>query len=284
MPELFASLAVLVGFVAAFGSAGAAPTPGAASPAPVTCASPVPDLPENVLLAFAYDLRSRPVLRFIAALAAVPPADQQSLFESVVEAAATVPEREVQAALASRCADPTETYGTARALYLVVNRWTYGVSSDQERFDAFSAVTAIAVAALARGDGLAEPYRRTALLPFAGVAGLEAAPAVPSPPPGAACASPGRAAKALRFAEPRYPETAAEAGTYGDVTVTVQLDESGEVRSVKPLRDTLNDGIGAKEVVLATILAAAAGTYAPAFENCSAVPSELTTEMHYSDK
>jgi len=277
MLSSFSAVAFMV--FATAGSAGAAPAP---SPAAVSCASPAPDLPENVLLAFAYDLRSRPVLRFVAALAAVPPAGQENLFDTVVDAAASEPERQVQVALAGRCADLTETYGTARALYLVVNRWTYGVSADQERFDAFSAVTAIAVAALARGDGLTEAYRRTALLPFAGLSGLE--PPSPGPAPAGACTSPDRAPKALHFAEPRYPETAAEAGTYGDVAVTVQLDEDGEVRSVKPLRDTLNDGLGAKEVVLATILAAAAGTYAPAIEKCVPVPAELTTEMHYSDK
>ncbi len=262
----------------------------AATPSPQAsvdpCASALPDLPNDLPTAFAYDLESEDVLRFIAALGAVPEREQKRVFDTAVGAADSAQERTALTAIAAACPGLDEIYGTSRAMYLVVNQWTLGELANAKRFGAFSAVVGSAVAVLARGDDVPAGARQGALAAFPDLPGFS--PSAPleasaAPSPGA-CAQPDSPPKAIHLIKPIIPDVANSAGTTGDVAVKIELSWTGAIQSVKLFSDTLHNRPGFQGLMKATILAFAASTYAPAIEACVPVGSELDFTMSYGFK
>jgi hypothetical protein len=283
---LWLAVSLFLGAGAAAGAGVAGPQAKVPSPQVSVdpCASAVPDLPDDLPTAFAYHLESPRLLRFIAALAAVPERDQKRVFDTAVAAADSAPERAAQASISANCPSLDEIYGASRAMYLVVNQWTLGELANPKRFADFSAVVGTAVAAIARGDDLSPEAARAALAPFPVLAGF--APPPPAPPSAsipsvADCRSPDSPPKAIHLVEPKIPHLANDAGTTGDVEVKIALSWTGDVESVRLFSDTLHNRPGWKGLMQTTILALAASTYAPAIERCIAVGSELDFTEQY---
>jgi len=248
------------------------------------CASAVPDLPDDLPTAFAYDLESENVLRFVAALGAVPEREQKRVFDTAVAASDSAPERAAQTAIAAACPSLDEIYGTSRAMYLVVNQWTLGELANAKRFGEFSAVVGNAVAVLARGDDVPAAARQGALAAFPDLGFALAPPTEPSALPAAACTQPDSPPKSIHLIRPVVPDLANTAATTGDVEVKIELSWTGAIQSVKLFSDTLHNRPGWQGLMKATILALAASTYAPAVERCVAVGSELDFTMTYALK
>ncbi len=279
-------LALVVAVLFCTGSRSAAfaePAPAAATSAsPDSCASAVPELPRDLPTAFAYDLDSPTILRFIASLAAVAPKDRKSVFESAVAAAPSAPQRDVAAAESAVCPTLDEIYGAARVSYLLVNGWQLKEFDDAKRFDVFSSVVSTAITALAMGDRLSPERRQNALLPFA----RALAEAVPSPTPSAtgACAQPDSFARTRHVVEPVYPPMAVSGAIGGAVVIKVMLTETGDVRYVRVLRDTLNPGPGGDDVIKASLYSAAATTYWPGIEHCRPASGAYLFEADFHRK
>ena len=264
----YAFVVVLVVTSGSLSAAFAQPVPVAASASPDPCASAVPLLPNDLPTAFAYDLDSRPILHFITSLAAVPPKERRSVFDSAVAAEPTTPERDVAAAESAVCPTLDEIYGAARASYLVVNGWQLGEFDDAKRFDEFSSIVATAITALAMGDRLSPAQRQIALSPFAGM--LEET--VPSPVPSTSvCAQPPSLARTRRVVEPTYPPMAVSGAIGGLVSMKVSITDTGDVRYVRVVSDTLNRGYGGDDIIRASLYAAAATTYWPGTKDCKPV-------------
>jgi hypothetical protein len=278
-------IALFAGLLFASGSAAklfAAPTPIAASPTPDSCASAVPDLPNDLATAFAYDLESPEILRFIAALAAVPAGEQKRVFDGAVAASTSPRALAARTAIAATCPNLDEIYATSRTLYLVSSEWTLGELADADRFSAFSDAVSSAVSALRRGDLLDPADRRAALLPFREFVAVEtAASPVPS---STGCATPDADAHTIHVVQAKYPPIAAAALTTGSVRIKVALDENGNVRYARVYADTLRGGIGWTQIVRAAVYAAGATTYAPEIVACKSVPGSYLFRIDYSRK
>lgn len=271
-------------------AAAAAIAPPAASPSPLEsadpCASAVPDLPDDLPTAFAYDLESEDVLQFIAALGSVPERQQKRVFDTAVAATESAAGRAAQAAVAADCPNLDELYGTSRAMYLVVNEWTLGDLANAKRFGEFSAAVGSAVSVLARGEAVPADVRQGALAAFVDLPGFSPSPpAEPSAAPAStACTLPDKPPKSIHLIEPKIPPIAASAGTTGDVEVKIELSWTGAIQSVKLFSDTLHNRPGWQALMKSTILALAASSYSPAVENCVAVGGELDFTMTYAFK
>ncbi len=270
-------LALIVFLLAQGGFAAAAPLPAVAVPSPAAC----PAVPEpSVALedAFAFDLRSPEILHFISGLAALPAAEREGVFEAAVAAAATSQERDAEALIAGICPTLDAIYGQARAKFIVVNQWRLAGPSDGKRSADFAGVIDAAVLALAAGDALSPDVRRAALLPFG-----DAVPAEPPPVPAAAggCGLPDSRAHVIVAVTPRYPPLAASAATTGSVTVKIALTDTGDVRSAKLYRETVGDRPGAAEIIRASILAAAASSYAPEVTKCRPIAGRYLFRVDY---
>ena len=263
----FASFGMLAPFLLGANSLAAEPSPAgtnaanAASAAP--CASDGPDA-RDLPAAYAYDLESPAVLRFVRFVTAVPELAQKRIFDAAIASANDGPQQDVRAAVASRCPRPDAAYGTLRATYGIVNDWTLGELKDAARFQAFDAVVATAVSALSLGDEITPEQRMAAIRPFDGF-DLQA-PAQPSPSASGHCTSSN--ARTLTVARPAYPPNAVFAATTGKVFVKVLLSDTGDVRSASLFRDTLGNAIGGEEIRRETIFAAASTTYAPGMRDC----------------
>jgi hypothetical protein len=277
---------LFLGTGAAFASTVSAPS--APDPLPQVTAAPCPfaltALPDNLPAAFAYDLESPQLLGFIAALAAVPERDQKRVFDTAVAAVDASPELDARAPLLADCPSSDEIYGSSRAMYLVVDRWTLGELANRKRFGEFTAAVRAAVAALARGDPLSPELPRAALAPFPVLAGFAPPTPAPSSPPSrsvADCRVADSPPKAIHLVEPKLPRLPSDAAATGEVVAKIALSWTGDVESVRLFSDTLHGRPGAKEVLQTTILALAASTYAPAIERCIAVGSELDFTEQY---
>lgn len=259
--------------------AASAPAAATAKPSPDPCASAVPDLPNDLQAAFAYDLESPAILRFIAVLATVPQRDQQRVFAEAVRAASSPAEQQAAAAVAALCPNLDELYGTSRALYLIVNAWKLGGLADEKQSHDFSSAVETALWSLSVAQRLTPEQRRLAMLPFVNLG----TPATPSPSPSktGTCAA-DAPARLVHVVDPKYPLLARSASTTGLVRTKVSLSDTGDIRSVRIYTDSLHGRPGAQEVIRATILAAAASTYAPEIRGCRAVAGVYIFEVDFS--
>jgi len=258
----------------------AASVPGPSSPSIDPCASAVPDLPNDLQATFAYDLQSPAILHFVDALATVPRRDQKRVFDSAVDAASSPAQREAETAVATLCPNLDGIYGASRTLYLIANEWKLGEVADSQRFNDFSKVVETAVASLSAGDRLAPPQRRSAMLPFADL--LTLSTPSPSPSRSKVCSRADAPAQPVRVIQPNYPPLALSASTTGSVLIKLSLSNTGEIHSVRLFADTLRGGLGAQDIIRATILAAAAGTYAPEIRDCKPIAGTYIFKADYS--
>jgi hypothetical protein len=259
---------------------GTAPLPAKADPSPAACPS-VPDLPADVVAAFAFDIQSPEILHFTSGLAALATSDQKRVFDAAMKAAGTPQERDAETAVAATCPTLDGIYGKVRAMAIVVNVWEFeGLAEiDDKQFDELSAVFDTAVGALAAGDALSPDARRQALLPFAGTPVTSEIPAVPASAGG--CAQPNSDAHTIKVVEAKYTPLAAVAATQGTVDVKVTLTETGDVRSAKVYRQTVGDRPGAADLIRASILAAGTSTYAPEVINCRPISGKYLFKIRY---
>ncbi len=257
---------------------------GPVSPSPTAdpCATAVPDLPNDLPTAFAYELEPPAILRFVSALARVPQREQRRVFNAAVDAASSPTEHAVQMAIAQECSNLDEIYGTSRTLYLVVNEWKLGELSDAKRFGDFSAAVGTAISALSLGDRLTPQNHDAALLPFADLPGLATPTPAPSPSGSGLCSQPDTPARTTHVVPVDYPPFAGTAGTAGTVYVKLSLNEVGELRSARIFSNTLQRGLGSDQLIRAAIFAAAASTYAPAIKNCLPVGGIYVFKVGFS--
>jgi hypothetical protein len=218
--------------------------------------------PADFLTAYAYDITSPAILRFIAALEAVPSADQKPLFDRTIAAAATPAETSVRTEIAGACPSLAAIHGATRACDLVANVWKLPELDDDERFERFFHVVAGAVAALDLGDRLPAADRATALGPFSS---LLAAEAEPSPVASGPC--PPSNARVVAVLPLQYPVVARLAGTTGLIVIKVYLSDSGSVRYAT-LYNTLPKGRGAEQMLERAVLSAGGSTYTPETAGC----------------
>jgi protein TonB len=111
------------------------------------------------------------------------------------------------------------------------------------------------------------------------IAGLTStAPPTPiSTPTPRVCARPNSDARTIRAVEPDYPEIARERGAVGVAQVRVTLLATGAVRDAAIYRSS-GDG----SLDLEAVKAARASTYAPAFEDCSAVGGQYIFRAEFT--
>lgn len=274
-------LAIIVALLGpAAHAAQAQPPPAPPASAPDLCATAIPDLPNDLPTAFAYEITSPAILQFLASLAAVPAHRQKAAFERAVDAANAPAAQEVATALTALCPNLDEVYATTRALSLVANVWKLDEIHDQTRWEAFSHAVEAALWVLSAGDRIAPDTRQIALEPFVALTGA----ASPSPVPTAAtnCATPDAAAKPLHTVQPEYPALADAAATSGEATIVISLSDTGNVRSARILSNTLRRGLGTDGIIRAAIFAAAATTYTPATKACRPVSGTFAMVYRFS--
>lgn len=157
----FTGLAILLFAAGSWYVAAAAPVHNAKGPPPDPCTSTVPDLPNDLQAAFAYDLESPSILHFVKALADIPQRDQQRVFDAAADAASSPAERDVEKAVAALCPNLDEMYGASRAFFLIASRWKLGELADEKRSGEFSTVVTTAMWSLSLGDRLPLEQRRS---------------------------------------------------------------------------------------------------------------------------
>jgi outer membrane biosynthesis protein TonB len=253
-----------------------APQASAADP----CATAVPDLPNDLPTAFAYEIDSPAILHFLASVAAVPARQQKAAFDRAADAANSPAQQTVVTALTAQCPNLDEVYATTRALTLVANRWKLDEIHDENRWEAFSHAIEAALWALSVGDRVAPETRRSALQAFPMFAADDGASPVPAPAPD--CSTPDAPAKPLIEVAPDYPPLASSAATSGEVVVVLSLSDTGDVRSVRILGNTLRRGLGTDAIIRAAIFAAAATTYAPARKACLPIAGKFAMRYRFS--
>jgi len=261
-------------------TAGASPTSPAPTSAPMAdpCATAVPDLPNDLQSAFAYEIKSAAVLRFLSQIKRVPERAQRQIFDRAVAAAKTPAQRELELAEQRVCPTAEEIYGQTRALILVANEWTPRNLQEDDKFSAFSGVVGDAITALVLGDELSVDQRQDALTPFAALAEISES-ARPQEIGSGACTQP---ATTIRSVRPSYPPLAGVSGTTGRVNVVITLNERGDVRTAKPIASTLGDRPGAADLVNAAILSAAASSYAPEIRDCKGVKGTYVFAVEFN--
>jgi hypothetical protein len=272
-------------FVLLLTSLGSAATAAPATTAPETpppiadpCATAVPDIPNDLTSAFAYELTSPAILHFLTMLKTVPPRDQKATFERAIAATQTPAQQELENTEARVCPNLDEIYAETRAIVLVANGWSPLRDFDDPKQSAkFLVALHDTIAALSLGPRLTPAEQRTAQAAFAGL--LDPVPvtspdtaATTSAQPEGACALPRVAAKTLHAVAPQTPATAVASGTTGTVKILVSLNENGDVRSAKTVASTVADQPGADDMVRAAVLSAAQSTFAPELRNCTAIP------------
>ncbi len=276
----FAFFAILLLASSRSGIAGSPRFAGAEGPSPIACPS-VPDLPNDLQSAFAYDLESPAILHFISALATAPQADQKHIFDAASDAASSPREHAVETAVATLCPSLGAIYGTTRVILLISKQWTIRELFDAKRADAASQVIATAVSALSAENRLAPEQRASAMLPFGN---LSVASPSPTSSESGVCSRPDAAARVVHTVQPEYPASAISAATEGTVLVKVALSAAGDVQYVRLYGDTLRSGIGSPDLVRATIIAAAASTYAPDVRHCAPIAGAYVFKVEYRRK
>jgi len=269
-------LAIFLSLVAQVSLSVTGSLPAAAEPSPAACPS-VPDLPASVEAAYAVSIKSREILHFTSALAALAVPDQKRVFDAAMKATGTAQEQGAETAVAATCPTLDGIYGKVRAMAVIVNRWQIR-ELDVKRFAEFSDVVDTAVEALAAGDALSPDALTQALLPFADAL-PSTDPAVPALAEG--CAQPHRDARPVTLVQAKYPALAASAGTQGIVEVKVSLTNTGDVRSAVLYHETLGDRLGSAELIRASILAAGTSTYAPELSDCRPVAGKYLFRVDY---
>jgi hypothetical protein len=116
-------------------AAGASPTSPAPTPLPTAdpCATAVPDLPNTLRSAFAYEITSAAVLQFLSQIKRVPEREQQRVFDAAVAAARTPRQHELELAEQRVCPTLEEICAQTRALTPVANEWTPRELQDERR-------------------------------------------------------------------------------------------------------------------------------------------------------
>ena len=253
----------------------AAPLPASPVASPGPCAPADPALTSDLQAVFAYDLKSRPIQRFVAAIATLPVREQRRVFDAAVSAASSPRGLALQAAIAASCTDLDAIDGAARAAIFVENTWDLdeAEAADEQRLGRFSAAIGNAALALSANSRLTPELRNDALAPFAAL--LARADPPPTPSASGDCSQPNTEAHIIKVFQPTYPPVAELTATSGVVHTTVTLSDAGELRSVSLLRDTLK-GPSSGDLIRATILAAAGTNYAPATAECRTVASVYT--------
>jgi hypothetical protein len=263
-------------------AANASPTSPVSTPLPTAdpCATAIPELPNDLPSAFAYEVKSAAVLHFPSQLKRVPEREQAQIFERAVAAVKTPGQHDVERAEQRVCPTLEEIYAKTRALALIANEWTPRGLHDNDKFSAFAEVVGDAITALAMSDAgeLTADLRQAALHSFDALADLPAAVRVHWV--GAdECEQPETT---IYAAPPTYPPVAAISGTTGVVNILVSLNEQGDIRMAKPLSNTLGDRPGADELVKAALVAAAASTFAPRIRNCQGVPGRYVFAVGFN--
>lgn len=260
------------------GSAIGAPAlAGTANVSPAPCPSASEDT-NTVVGAFAYDLESPEILRFISQLAAVPMHDQKRLFDTVADASSTPAQYQANVDVsAAPCPALDAVYGATRARDLITNKWRLDEMDDDKRFADFASVLGTAMAAVAMGDTLPAEDRRVALLPFAFLGPSQSSPA---PSPSGACADLG--AHVLVSYPLTYPALARVSGTTGTVQVKVSLSETGAVRYARLYSDTVHGRAGGDQMITNAVFSAAASTYVPQTLNCVPIAGKYIFRTGFS--
>ncbi len=166
----------------------------------------------------------------------------------------------------SRLSDTRSVPRANARSHVVADEWTPRYLDDNDEFSAFSRVVGNAIGALVLGDELTLDERQAALQPFASVTGISQA-AAPQENESGTCQ---QVARTIHPVPPHYPPSASVSGTVV-VDIVVTLDERGDVRSAKPLANTMGDRPGAADFADAALLAAAESTYVPSIRDCKVV-------------
>jgi hypothetical protein len=264
----------------------ASPTPPPSTPPTSTnadpCATAVPDLPNDLPSAFAYEITSAPVLHFLSQIKSVPEREQKHVFERVINAASSPAQRDLEVAEQRVCPTLEQIYARTRALIFVANEWTFGGLHDADKFSIFAAIVGDAITALSLGEELTPDQHRAALLPFQTLphdvgpgerAGLGE---------GKPCAQPDAPAQTIHAVAPIYPAMAGASGTAGRANILISLNADGDVQAAKSFGNTFGDRPGADDLVNAAILAAAASTYLPAVHECKAIAGRYVFVVEFN--
>ena len=244
------------------------------SPLPINspAASCPPSFPATVAdteEAFANDLRSRAVRRFLTRLESATRAEQDAVLENVTSAARDPETTRVARTVAAACTRGDGVVGLARAVVIVQTQWTIRGLEDVKKTEALSDALATRIGALVHANLLAPADLARTEAPFAPIyAELDDPIASPAPAPSGSCAVPNADARVVHAVQPAYPPLAIAMRKTGTVELKVSLDDEGSVSSVTVYKRLPDDDGGSRALVESAIVAAATTTYAPEIVNC----------------
>ena len=263
------SLGVAILSLACVGSPALAAPETRPSGSPVTngCPTVAPRLVDDIDDAFAYDLTSPAIQRFIALLGSASHRAQAEVVERATSATRSRTYVEVVAELANVCLGAPDAVGYERAIGVIAHVWSASKLRNQSAADTFAFVLETAVSALAHPDALTPEERAAAAAPFQSLE--QAAPAAAATGT-SGCADPDTSASAVFIPSLSYPSVARRSRSTGTILVKLALSETGGVRSATLFqKKTKGSAAGVDALVEAAIVVAAASTYEPDREKCA---------------
>jgi hypothetical protein len=270
-------------FVSCSASLATAQSP-APSPTPITslagvpCTEPVKISPDD---AFAHEITDPRTLAFLSFVQDIAPRERVAVRRRAAAPVAKTEIDELDRGLAADCSFEEVDYRTSRLVYMVARIW-----SGHEALDIQDAVRH-AIAALYLQDRISEQTRDATLAVFGtSVTQLDARVATSAAPPASTDPDPCARridARAIEPTQPFYPLDARANGVSGVVSVEVDMDEHGYVRSATLFKEDVNPpGARGDDLATQTIISAATTHYAPEFVDCKPRAGRYLFRAEYS--
>jgi len=273
-------------FVSCSASLATAQSP-APSPTPITslagvpCTEPVKISPDD---AFAHEITDPRTLAFLSFVQDIAPRERVAVRRRAAAPVAKSEIDELDRGLAADCSFEEVDYRTSRLVYMVARIW-----SGHEALDIQDAVRH-AIAALYLQDRVSEQTRDATLAVFGtSIDALDARLALAATEPTAGVSNNGPdpctrtiSARAIDPTRPFYPTDAGENGVGGVISVEVDMEEHGYIKSATLFKEELAPpNARGDDLVTQAIISAGTTHYAPQFVDCKPTPGRYLFRADY---